>query len=82
MNFVKRILLKFILGKNTYEYMVRSILHDPRSKKLDANIDLLISQDGMDKRIEADWVKKIAKIVSTISTENKASEYRVKYENM
>lgn len=59
---MKRFLLKYILGKSTYEYMCRTLSQDPRlrSAKL---ADIIVRKDGRETRIEADWLKDLAKLV-------------------
>lgn len=53
-------LLRIALGRRTFEYMLRSIKADARTPRA-RMVDIVIRQDGVEKRIEADWVKKIAR---------------------
>jgi hypothetical protein len=59
-NKIRSLLLRLALGKRTFEYMVRSIRHDPRTQSARL-VDIVVRKDGVEQRIEADWVKKIAK---------------------
>jgi len=61
-NFIKRLFLKLILGKRTYNYLCASLGYDPRLLKA-RTIDIIVRKDGREVRIEADWVKKIARIL-------------------
>ncbi len=68
--FFKRLLLKIVFGKS-YDYMARSLVHDPRIKTAKI-VDILVRKDGSEKRLEADWLKEMAKIVSTPNLEIKS----------
>jgi hypothetical protein len=60
-NFFKRLLLKLILGKRTYEYMLKSLfLYRINAASY---TDIIVRLNGADKRIEADWLKNINKLV-------------------
>lgn len=63
-NFVwlRRLLLRLALGGRRYEYMVRTVLQDPRTPSA-RMVDIVVRKDGGERRIEADWVKWIAKLV-------------------
>jgi hypothetical protein len=78
LNAIKRFLLKLILGSSTYEYMVRSILWDPRVRN-DKLVDIIVMKDGVERRIEADWIKKIAKIIHTPEKEIEIANILGKY---
>jgi len=58
----RRFLLRLALGRRTYQYMVRSITHDPRTRRARL-VDIVVRKDGHERRIEADWVKNLARIV-------------------
>lgn len=74
--FMKRFLLRCALGRRTYDYMCRSINDDKRSPRA-YEIDIVVRKDGVEKRIEADWVKTIAKIINNIPVKHKGSIKRV-----
>lgn len=59
---IRRFLLRLALGKSTYEYMCESVLHDPRTRRA-RSVDIITRKDGREVRVEADWVKTIARIV-------------------
>ncbi len=59
------LLLRLALGERTFNYMVRSVQHDKRTPGARL-VDIVVRQDGVEKRIEADWVKKIARIVKQV----------------
>lgn len=55
-------LLRIALGDELFNLMERGLLGDPRLR--DAHtVDLVVRKDAIEKRIEADWVKQIARIV-------------------
>lgn len=76
--FFKRILLKLVFGKS-YNYMVKTLLLDNRAKKAKL-IDIIVYKDGIEKRIEGDWLKTMAQIVSTFKSEKEAIEYDLELE--
>ena len=61
---VRALLLRLALGESTFQYMLRSIKNDPRlpSARL---VDLVVRKDAVEQRIEADWIKNIARICFT-----------------
>jgi len=59
----RRLLLRWVLGKSAYNYMCRSLAYDPRLRNCRA-VDIIIRKDGLERRIEADWLKKLRKIVA------------------
>jgi len=59
---IRKLLLRLALGKRTYLYMCRSVQHDPRTRTA-KEVDIVIRKDGMERRIEADWVKSVARII-------------------
>lgn len=54
-------LIRLALGKRTYEYMRRSLERDPRLRGCKL-ADIVVRQDGRERRIEADWLRNLAKI--------------------
>ncbi len=76
-NFIKRLLLLIIFGKQ-YDYMARSVMFDNRVKTAKL-VDIVVRKDGIERRIEADWIKNLAKIVSTSKRENESIAYNKKY---
>jgi hypothetical protein len=62
MSFWRRFFLRLALGRRTYQYMVRSITQDPRTRRA-RQVDIVVRKDGLERRIEADWVKSLARIV-------------------
>jgi hypothetical protein len=55
-------LLRVALGDELFELMARSLGADPRVQ--DAHtIDIVVRKDAVEKRIEGDWVKHLARIV-------------------
>jgi hypothetical protein len=59
----RALLLRLALGNHTFDYMLRSIKNDKRTPNAKL-VDIVVRQDGREVRTEADWVKKIAKIVA------------------
>ena len=47
--------------------MCRTVLADPRLISAH-DVDVVIRKDGIERRIEADWIKKITKIVTVSYT--------------
>lgn len=62
LNSFKRLCLRLCLGANDYEYMVRTLCQDPRAPKARL-IDIVVRKDGLERRVEADWLKKLARLV-------------------
>ena len=54
-------LLRLALGSDTFDYMLRSIKADPRTPGA-RMVDIVVRQDGKERRIEADWVKEIGRM--------------------
>lgn len=54
-------LLRLALGRDTYNYMLRSIKNDPRTPGARL-VDIVVRQDAKEVRTEADWVKRIAQL--------------------
>ena len=67
-NWLRRHALRFVLGRRTYEYMVRSLLWDERLKRARV-ADIVCRKDAVEKRMEADWLRNLARIVSTPKNE-------------
>jgi hypothetical protein len=57
----RAVLLRIALGRDTFDYMLRSIKADIRTPGAKL-VDIVVRQDAREQRIEADWVKKIAQI--------------------
>lgn len=60
-------LLKIALGKRTFNYMIRSLRYDKRTPRARL-VDIVVRQDGREQRIEADWIKNIARITYHVKT--------------
>lgn len=61
-SWIRTQLLRLALGNRTFEYMNRSIKADKRTPGARL-VDIVVRQDGREERIEADWVKYIARII-------------------
>jgi hypothetical protein len=61
----KVVLLRLALGDATFHSMARSLKQDPRIATAH-NVDIVIRKDGVEHRIEADWLKEFAKIVEGV----------------
>lgn len=59
---LRRLLLRLALGKRDFEYMAMTLRQDPRLRRCKL-ADIVVRQDGMERRIEADWLKRLARIV-------------------
>jgi len=68
---VRRLLLWLALGPSTYDYMTRGLAHDPRLKTAKL-ADIVVRKDAVERRIEADWLKTLCKIVVTKKVRTKA----------
>lgn len=68
-NRIRALLLHLALGTNTFRYMVRSIKYDTRTPS-SRWVDIVVRKDGVEERIEADWVKNIAKITNHVTPLN------------
>lgn len=62
LRFIRRLLLRLALGNRTYRYMTRSVLQDPRTYRA-RSVDIVVRKDAFERRIEADWVRDIARLV-------------------
>jgi hypothetical protein len=58
---IRRFLLRLALGRRTYAYLCRSLAQDPRLPRA-YMADIIVRKDGRERRIEADWLKKLARI--------------------
>lgn len=58
-------LLRMALGDDTFNYMVRSLKQDLRIFNA-RMVDIVVRKDAVERRIEADWVKSIARIVKDV----------------
>src|SRR5665213_637500 len=59
--FMQRFFLWLALGSHTYGYMKRTLAFDRRLSRCKL-ADIVVRQDGKEVRIEADWLKNMAKI--------------------
>lgn len=55
---LQKFLLRVALGKSTYQYMCRTLQWDPRLKNC-READIVVRKDGMERRLEADWLKSL-----------------------
>lgn len=60
-------LLRLALGRDTFDYMMRSIRNDPRTPAARL-VDIVVRQDAREVRTEADWIKTIAKLTYHLPT--------------
>lgn len=60
---IRRVALRFALGWSAYDYMVRSLGHDPRCGDA-REVDIVVRKDGVERRIEADWLKDLARLTA------------------
>ena len=58
----QQILLRLALGDSKYHSMVRTLKQDPRILTAH-DVDIVVRKDGVERRIEADWLKELAKAV-------------------
>jgi hypothetical protein len=54
------------LGEGQYQYMVRTLNQDARTP-VARDVDVVVRKDGIERRVEADWLKPIAKLVKGLS---------------
>lgn len=59
---LRRLLLRLALGRQRYIYMTNSVLSDPRTPRA-RSVDVVVRRDGVERRIEADWIKFIARLL-------------------
>lgn len=67
MNWIKRLLLMLVLGRRTYKYMCGSLKADPRLRNC-RMADIVVRKDAVEKRVEADWLKTLYRIVERDKT--------------
>jgi len=60
---LRRFLLRLALGKSTYRYMLRTMTENPVIARARL-VDLVARKDAREHRIEADWLKTIARIAA------------------
>ncbi len=60
---MRRLLLRLALGRRTFDYMVRTLTYDYRLRSA-RDADIIVRKDGVEQRIEADWLKTICRIVT------------------
>lgn len=58
--------LHMALGDDAFDLMVRSLRADPRVQGAHT-VDIVIRKDGVEKRVEGDWIKYIARIVRNVA---------------
>lgn len=58
---VRRIGLRLILGRRTYAYMCSTLGQDRRLPRA-RMADIVVRKDGREVRVEADWLKTLARI--------------------
>jgi hypothetical protein len=63
---LRRGFLYLALGPSVYYYMVRSLQADKRAP-VAKQIDIVVRKDGVEKRIEADWNKDLARLVRDVN---------------
>jgi hypothetical protein len=61
---LKRLLLRLALGRRTYAYMCRSLSQIPGLRRC-RSADIVVRKDGTERRVEADWLKKLCQLVET-----------------
>lgn len=59
---LRALLLRLVLGNRQFNYMNRSVKFDQRTPGAKL-VDIVVRQDAVENRIEADWIKHIAQIV-------------------
>jgi hypothetical protein len=64
-NWIKAKLLRLAMGRRTFDYMLKSINHDPRTRGA-RMVDIVVRRDAVERRVEADWVKKICRLTAHI----------------
>lgn len=62
---VRALLLRLALGRRQFDYMNRVLKSDDRIPSA-RMVDIVVRKDAVERRIEADWIKNIAKIVRHI----------------
>lgn len=60
-------LLMLALGRDQFDYMLRSIRNDPRTPGARL-VDIVVRQDAKEVRTEADWIKRIAQMTYHLPT--------------
>ena len=61
----RALLLRLALGKRQFDYMNRSIKNDPRTPGARL-VDIVVRKDAREVRTEADWIKRIARIIKHV----------------
>jgi hypothetical protein len=62
LNLIKRLLLRLVLGRRTYKYMCGSLKADSRLRNC-RMADIVVRKDAVERRVEADWLKALYRIV-------------------
>lgn len=60
---VRRSLLRLALGRWNYELLTHSLAQDKRTGGARL-VDIVVRQDAVEKRFEADWVRRVARILT------------------
>jgi hypothetical protein len=60
---LRRLLLWLALGPRQYGYMKKTLGQDPRAPRA-LMIDIVIRKDSIECRLEADWVRSLARITN------------------
>ena len=58
----RRVCLRIALGNRKFAYMARSLTRDPRTVRA-KETDIVVRKDGVERRIEADWLRDLARLV-------------------
>lgn len=58
---LRRLLLWLALGPQQYRYMKKTLGQDPRAPRA-RMIDIVVRKDAIEHRLEADWVRSLARI--------------------
>ncbi len=59
---IRKFALWVALGSHDYNAMVRSVRQDPRTRRARL-IDIVVRKDAVERRIQADWVREVARVV-------------------
>lgn len=61
----RALLLRLALGSRQFDYMNRTIKNDKRTASARL-VDVVVRKDAVERRIEADWIKHIARIINHV----------------
>ena len=62
MDWLRRLALRFALGSNDYKLLVSTCRQDPRLPRAYL-VNIVVRKDGVEKTSEADWAKRMARLV-------------------